>query len=98
MNSELLRFHLILNSEELVPPVAYRRNVVIFELVRYVNCLLGCVLSQRRDVLPVWIRRCRAFIKQHPAQADWKKYYAAVRDYIAELEREFEFTAAELDL
>jgi hypothetical protein len=98
MNNELARFHLILNSEELVPAMAYRRNKVIFELVSYVNCLLGCVLSQRRDVLPLWIQRCRALLEQHPAQADSAKYYAVVQDYIAEVEREFRFTAAELEL
>jgi hypothetical protein len=98
MNIELSRFHLILNSEELVPVMAYRRNKVIFELVSCVNCLLGCVLSQRRDVLPLWIQRCRAFLEQHPAPPEWAKYYAVVQDYIAEVEREFKFTAAELEL
>src|SRR4051812_6827421 len=98
MDNELSRFHLILNSEELVPAMGYRRNAVIFELVSYVNCLLGCVLSQRRDVLPLWIKRCRAFLEQHPAQADSAKYYAVVQDYIAEVERAFKFAAAELEL
>ena len=98
MKSELSRFHQTLNSEELVPAGAYRRNKVIFELVSSVNCLLGCVLSQRRDLVPLWIRRCKYFIEQHPAQPDWENYYVAVQSYIGEVEQEFKFTTAELEL
>ena len=98
MSDELLRFHLILNSESLVPARSYRRNVVLFELVSYVNCLLGCVLSQRRDVVPVWIRRCRDFMAQNPARPDWERYYVVVQDYIVKVEQEFKFTAAEMEL
>jgi hypothetical protein len=98
MSNELSRFHLILNSEGVVPALAYRRNKVIFELVSYVNCLMGCVLSQRRDVVPLWIRRCKLFLEQNPAQPDWEKYYGVVQNYIAEVEREFKFATTELEL
>ena len=93
MSDELSRLHQILNSEGVVPGIAYRRNKVIFELVSYVNCLIGCVLSQRRDVVPLFAERCRFFMDSHPAAPDYEKYYAMVRGYIAEVERVFGSTA-----
>jgi hypothetical protein len=88
----------MLNSQDLVPTAEYRRNKVTFELLSYVNCLLGCVLSGRRDVIPVWIRRCRDFMQQHPSQAECQRYYGVIQDYLTEVEREFKFTAAKLEL
>jgi hypothetical protein len=80
MNNGLSRFHQILNSDEVVPAKSYRRNKVIFELVSYLNCLSGCVLNERRDVVPPWIRRGKHFMEKPPAEPDWKKYYAIVQD------------------
>jgi hypothetical protein len=54
MSPELSRFHSILNSDPVVPEIVYRRNKVIYELVCYVNCLIGCVFSGRRDVMPIF--------------------------------------------
>jgi hypothetical protein len=93
LSDELSRLHQILNSEGVVPGIAYRRNKVIFELVSYVNCLVGCVLSQRRDVVPLFVERCRSFMDSHPATPDYEKYYDVVLRYIAGVERVFGSTA-----
>jgi hypothetical protein len=87
MSDELSRLHQILNSEDIVPGTAYRRNKVIFELVSYVNCLIGCVLSKRQDMIPLFTERCRVFMENHPAAPEHEKYYDAVRSYAAEVGR-----------
>ena len=89
MTPELSRFHSLLNSEAIVPALAYRRNKVVYELVCYVNCLIGCVLSDRRDVMPLFIERCSQFIDSHPSP-EHDRYYSAVQDYLAEVERVFD--------
>jgi hypothetical protein len=89
MSDELSRLHQILNSEDVVPGIAYRRSKAIFEFVSYVNCLIGCVLSQRRDVVPLFAKCCRVFMDGHPAAPDYEKYYDVVRGYISEVERVF---------
>jgi hypothetical protein len=89
MSPELSRLHLLLNSEAVVPALSYRRNKVVYELVCYVNCLIGCVLSDRRDVMPVFVERCGEFIGSHPSP-EHAHYYSVVQDYLAEVERVFD--------
>ena len=89
MTSELSRLQSLLNREEILPATGYRRNKVIFELVTYVNCLIGCVLSERRDAVPLFVRRCRAFLKDNAPAGEFDSYYASVRSYIAQVEQAF---------
>ncbi len=89
MIPELSHLHSILNSEDLVPGVAYRRNKVLYELVCSTNCLIGCVLSERRDSMPVFVQRCREFMDSHPP-AEHDLYYSAVRRYLETVELAFE--------
>jgi hypothetical protein len=58
-----------------------------------VNCLIGCVLSQRRDMVPLFAERCRVFMDSHPPAADHKRYYDVVRSYITEVGRVFGSTS-----
>src|SRR5258706_8516634 len=51
--------HKVLNSESVVPGRAYRRNVVMYALVSYVNIMIGSYLS--RNLSPV-----RLFIRPNP--------------------------------
>jgi hypothetical protein len=88
MNPELSRLHAILNSEGVVPSIAYRRNKVIYELVCYVNCLIGCALSNRIDAMPVFIQRCREFMDSNPLE-EHDNYYSVVRNYLTEIQRTF---------
>ena len=96
MSPELSRLHSLLNSETVVPGIAYRRNKVVYELVCYVNCLIGCVLSGRRDVMPSFVHRCREFMSGHTLP-EHESYYAAVRSYLAEVEREFDLEKSDAD-
>ncbi|MDR3377561.1 MAG: hypothetical protein P4M10_02665 [Verrucomicrobiae bacterium] len=88
MTSELMRLQKILNREDVLPAVAYRRNVVIYELVCYINCLIGCVLSGRTDSMSAFIRRSGEFMDKHPAEG-YERYYSAARGYLAEVKHAF---------
>ena len=81
-------WHALLNSEEALPPHAFRRAAAVFELVSYVNCMIGCVLSRRADMTPVWIERCRQFMGQRPPKEEEAKYYALVSEYLIAVEKE----------
>ena len=96
MTPELLRLHSLLNSESVVPSHAYRRNKVIYELVCYVNCLIGCVLSGRQDVMPMFVRRCREFMVSH-ALPEHESFYSVIRSYLTEVEREFKLETSHAD-
>ncbi len=96
MSPELSRLHSLLNSETVVPGIAYRRNKVLYELVCYVNCLIGCVLSGRRDVMPSFVHRCREFMSGH-VLTEHESYYSAVSSYLAEVEREFDLEKRDAD-
>ena len=88
MSPELSRLHSILNSEDVVPIIAYRRNKVIYELVCYVNCLIGCALSNRIDAMPIFVQRCRDFMDSNPLEQH-DHYYSVVCSYLTEIERIF---------
>ena len=86
----------MLNSEAVVPGIAYRRNKLVYELVCYVNCLIGCVLSDRRDVMPSFIHRGREFMGSH-ILPEHESYYSVVRSYLTEVEREFDLEKSDAD-
>jgi hypothetical protein len=96
MTPELSRFHSLLNSETVVPDVAYRRNKVVYELVCYVNCLIGCVLSGRHEMMPIFVQRCREFMGSH-VLPDHDSFYSVVRSYLIEVEREFKLEKSHAD-
>ena len=97
MSPELSRLHSLLNSETLVPNIGYRRNKLMYELVCYVNCLIGCVLSNRRDTMPILVQRCREFMDSHVFYPEAESYYSVVSSYLIEVEREFELEKSKAD-
>jgi hypothetical protein len=88
MTSELSRLHSLLNSEPIIPDAAYRRSKVVYELVCYVNCLIGCVLSGRKEAMPIFIQRCHEFMSSH-VLPEHENFYSVVRSYLAEVEYAF---------
>ena len=77
-SSKVQELQLKLNSTEFMPRMAFRRNVVIYELVSYVNHATGCYLSRNWKVLSLFIERANIFIEEHPANEDSMKYYELV--------------------
>jgi hypothetical protein len=79
-------WHVRLNSKENAPERGYRRNVVVYELVCYVNNIVGCYLSKNDEPIPVFIGRARKFMQDHPSNDGWHEYYEMVGSYLDAVE------------
>lgn len=71
-----------LNDPSVLPPLGYRRNHPHYELVGYVNCLVGCRISDNAEGAILFGERIKRFITDHPATPDTARYYEAVEDYV----------------
>lgn len=81
------RLRSLLNAPDVLPESAYRRNGPVYELVCYVNCLIGAELSGRPDVVELFGKRIAQFIANHPPSAEWEAYYRRILDYCSAVER-----------
>lgn len=73
-----------LNAEENLPRLAYRRNALIYPLICTVNGIIGCYLSNKKDVIPVLVERAKLFIADNPANYDNLRYYELVHELVSE--------------
>jgi hypothetical protein len=63
----------------------------MYELVSYVNGILGCELSENEDGLSVYIDRARAFLNDPSRISDslrpeTEQYFSLVRTYIDQIQ------------
>lgn len=72
-----------LNSTDVLPPMAFRRNHAIYELVSYVNCLLGCRMAGNLEGEGVFRARIAEYMATHDPKPDEARYYQLVRTYVA---------------
>lgn len=80
MNSSVTK----LNAPEFLPPGAYRRNHEMYELICYVNCLIGCRLSGNSEGESVFKKRIQEYMDRHPPTGRVEKYYKIVSSYVAD--------------
>lgn len=73
-----------LNSAEILPATAFRRNHALYELVGYVNGLLGCRLARNTDGQGVFKDRITRYLDSHDPKPDEMPYYQLVRSYLHE--------------
>lgn len=78
--------HSQLNAKGLVPCRGFRRNVVVYELVCYVNNIIACYVSKNEEPIPIFIERSRLFIANAKSDSEWQAYYNSVSAYLNELE------------
>ena len=75
--------HQAMNAEENIPPRGFRRNVVIYELVCYVNNIIALYISKNSNSIPVFIERSRYFIEKNSERCqDCKEYIQTVNEYL----------------
>jgi len=86
-----------LNSEECEAPRGYRRDVVVYELVCYVNNIIGCYLG--RNIKPIlrFIERSRLYMERVPPKENLEKYYTMVDNYLTDLEHHLKSNGVNLD-
>ncbi len=87
MNIELSLMEKIklVNSPEVLPKMAFRRDVVVYELVCYVNNIICCLISLNYELIHVLIERVRYFIESNDI-SDYREYIYAVDNLIREVE------------
>jgi hypothetical protein len=71
-----------LNDAAILPTHAYRRNHTHYELVCYVNCLVGCRISGNSDGAALFEERARQFMVEHQPTPDLIAYYEIASAYI----------------
>ena len=71
-----------LNDPSVLPLQAYRRNHKVYELVSYVNCLVGCRISGNVEGSTLFEGRIAEFLLHNPPDPDFEAYYEAVKDYV----------------
>ena len=81
--------HSQLNAKGLAPSRGFRRNVVVYELVCYVNNIIACYVSKNEEPIPIFIERARLFIANAKSDSEWQMYYNSVSVYLNELESHF---------
>jgi hypothetical protein len=79
---ELEEMHRQLNSPHLVNGEWYRRNKAQYELVCYINNLIGLTLSECWESVPLFIERANIFLSEAPESYLTPEYRAYVQRYL----------------
>lgn len=79
-------WHQILNSDSEVPPRWYRRNAVEYELICYINNIIGCYLAHNYEAIPIFIQRCRRFLSRYTIKEKDIRYFEYISEYLLDLE------------
>jgi hypothetical protein len=85
-SSKITAMHEGLNSKAIAPSKGYRRNVVVYELLCYVNNIIACYVSKNEEPIPVFIGRARDYLSHAQPSEAWGNYYAYVAKYLNEME------------
>lgn len=85
-SEELDKWHKEMNAVSNVPARGFRRNVVVYPLVCYVNNIICCYLSKNADPIPIFIERSRIHMESNPPTEEWKDYYSRINKYIEIME------------
>jgi len=89
-SDDLARFIKLLNTEDLAPKDGFRRNKSIYELVCYVNNIIGCYMSQRVDPIPIFISRIRIYLDESTIGPEDEEYCMQAREFVGVLENHLE--------
>ena len=81
--SNIEGWHKVLNHPDLLPEKAFRRNASIYELVSYVNNIIGCYSSENFGPIPLFIERARSHMSENPNEHE--QYYSKVEGYLKDL-------------
>lgn len=94
MSAELEGLHHKLNSPDLVDAQWYRRNHGAYELVSYVNHLIGLCVSGNFDLLPTFIDRVSHSLANEGDRYVSEAYLTLVKHYVQLLEKHLRLVAS----
>lgn len=78
----IAQLHQQLNRLDIVPRHCYRRNKVHYTLVCYINNIIGLLLSENHELVPIFIERARHHMAEFPATEESATYYKVVEHYL----------------
>lgn len=90
MSEEIDRQHALLNAEELVEPRWYDRNHKAYELVCYVNTVMGLYLAGHYEPIPAFLDRVHGYLSREDKAQVSERYRQVVEVYIRLVARALE--------
>lgn len=82
LDDQLSTLHRQLNRSDIVPRHCYRRNKVHYELVCYINNIIGLLASDNLEVVPIFAGRALQHMNDIPANEESSKYYELANSYL----------------
>lgn len=76
-------FHAVLNAKDIVQPGWYHRNHIAYELVCYVNNIVGLYLSGNYPAIPVLLDRAHGYLNRDDKAQLNDQYRENVMSYLA---------------
>lgn len=83
--SVIKQFHTCLNSLDVIPEQAYRRNGGSYPLVCYINNVVGLFLSKNYQVIPIFVARAIEHMASFPSSAASAVYYELANRYLMQV-------------
>ena len=83
--SEIKKFHVSLNQENLVPEQCYRRNHKNYPMVSYASQIAALFFSSNYEVIPVFISRTVTELKRNADQPVTENYRKIVYEYLCQM-------------
>lgn len=83
--SIIKQFHTRLNSADLIPEQAFRRNSGAYPLVCYVNNIIGLFLSKNYEPIPIFVARAAEHMAAFPSSPTSSAYYITVNQYLSQV-------------
>ncbi|MEH6559960.1 MAG: hypothetical protein V7713_00885 [Marinobacter sp.] len=83
--SEIKKFHVSLNQENLVPEQCHRRNHRNYPMVSYVSQIAALFFSSNYEVIPVFISRTVTELERNADQPVTESYRKIVYEYLCQM-------------
>ncbi len=81
-SQRLDELHRKLNSADFFDAKLYRRNHGIYALSSTINHIIGCVLSDNFEPVPILVSRGYDYLQDIPVRPEAVNYYALVKEYL----------------
>ena len=82
MIDEIEKCHQYLNDSDLIDLKYYRRNMVAYEYVSYINHIVACYYSKNYEVMTTFFCRAKKFIAKNGEKYIDEKYTEMTKKYL----------------
>ncbi len=86
LEKRIAEWHQTLNSEGTIPPGLYRRNTSEYQLICYINNVIGCFIAGNHSTASLFLYRARQHIERCPANSNLEGFYQEASAYLSDVE------------